>query len=152
MTGMKPMESLAAGLVGAGTLTAVHETARRLIPHAPRVDVIGKRAIAKPMRAAGWTPPDWGKLYGWALAGELASNSLYYALVGAGSRRGAMKRGLLLGLVGGLGAVFLPRPVGLGRQPGHRTPWTQIMTVMWYVAGGVAAAGAAEAMRRHRWI
>ena len=42
-----PLAAIGAGLAGAVALTLVHETARRVIPHAPRVDVIGVRAIAR---------------------------------------------------------------------------------------------------------
>jgi hypothetical protein len=146
---MSASKSIMSGIVGACVLTAVHETARRVIPHAPRVDVIGMRAIAKPMRAAGLRPPTLGARHQLALAGDLVSNSLYYALVGLGlsaarDDRKIWMRGAALGFLGGLGAVFLPRPLGLGPQPYHRTPVTQVLTVLWYLIGGLAAAATAE--------
>jgi hypothetical protein len=52
-------------------------------------------------------------------------------------------RGALLGLAAGVGAAYLPPRIGLGEQPGQRPPATQIMTVAWYLAGGLAAAAAA---------
>jgi hypothetical protein len=81
-------------------------------------------------------------LHGWALAGDLALNSLYYSLVGVGDREGAFQRGVLLGLAAGVGAVALPGPLGLGTGPSARTPATQAMTVAWYLVGGLAAAAA----------
>ena len=134
---MNLLTAIESGLAGAYALTLTHDTARRLIPEAPRMDVIGMRALAKTARAAGATPP--AQLHEAALAGDLVANSLYYGLVAAGAREHALRNGALLGLAAGLGAVVLPRPLGLGRQPTERTPVTQAMTVAWYVAGGLAA-------------
>src|ERR1051326_4795967 len=102
------LKALGSGLVGACALTLIHETARRFIDDAPRMDVVGMRAIAKTMRAARVEPPV--PLHEAALAGEIVSNSLYYSLVGAGGARDAIRNGALLGLAAGLGAVFLPEP------------------------------------------
>ena len=35
--------------------------------------------------------------------------------------------------------------MGLGEAPSNRTPQTKLMTVAWYLVGGLAAAGAARA-------
>ena len=144
---MSVMRAIGSGVAGAVALNALHESARRVIPHAPRVDVIGKRGIARPMRAMGLEPPKGRRLYAAAMAGDVLSNSIYYSLVGAGRARHPWRRGLVLGLLGGLGAAFLPPVIGLGNQPGRRAPWTQIMTVLWYTVGGIAAAAAAEQMQ-----
>ena len=140
--------ALGSGLAGAIALTLVHETARRVIPHAPRVDVIGTRAIARPMRAAGYQPPRYNRLHKIALAGDLVSNSAYYSLVGAGGREPVWRRGALLGLAAGLGAALLPPLLGLGQQPHRKTPITQVLTVAWYFLGGLAAAAAYDAAAR----
>ena len=66
---MSMLRALGSGVAGAVALNVLHESARQVIPNAPRVDVIGKRAIAKPMRAAGLQPPRGRALYGTALAG-----------------------------------------------------------------------------------
>jgi hypothetical protein len=148
-----PPSALAAvgsGLAGAVALTLVHETARRVIPHAPRVDVIGVRAISRPMRAAGYEPPHYNRLHRMALAGEMVSNSAYYSLIGAGDREHVWRRGTILGLAAGLGAALLPPVLGLGQQPHRKTPFTQILTVAWYLIGGLAAALAYDALSRDR--
>jgi hypothetical protein len=142
------LAAIGSGLAGAVALTLVHETARRVIPHAPRVDVIGVRALSRPIRAAGYQPPHYNRLHNAALAGELVSNGAYYSLVGAGDRTHAWQRGAVLGLIGGLGAVLLPPVLGLGQQPHRKTPWTQVMTVAWYVLGGLAAAATYQAVAR----
>ena len=138
-----PLSAIGSGIAGAVALTLVHESARRFIPHAPRVDVIGVRAISRPMRAAGYQPPRYNTLHNAALAGELVSNSAYYSLIGVtGDAAHVWRRGAILGLLAGLGAAFLPPVMGLGHQPHRRTPFTQMLTVAWYLLGGLAAAGA----------
>ena len=142
------LRSLASGVAGAVALNVVHETARRTIPRAPRMDVIGRRGIAKSMVALGKEPPHGQRLQGAALAGDLVSNALYYSLVGLGSDRAkpTLQRGLILGLAAGLGAVFLPPVLGLGHQPGRRGPFTHFLTVTWYTIGGLAAAATLRAL------
>lgn len=137
------LKALGGGLVGACALTLLHEAGRRVIPNAPRMDILGMRAIQKSMRAVGEeeTPADM-ELHDLALVGDLVSNSLYYSLVGVGDPRHALLRGTLLGLAAGVGAVALPGPLGLGESPSARTPQTEILTVAWYTIGGLAAAAA----------
>ena len=136
------LRALGSGLVGAVALNLLHETARQFIPVAPRIDVLGKRAIALAYRATGHEPPPDDELYALALAGDVASNSLYYSFVGAGDPRNVLLRGALLGLGAGIGAVVLPGEMGLGSEPSARTPATQAMTIAWYTVGGLAAAAA----------
>jgi len=57
----------------------------------------------------------------------------------------AFVAGALLGLAGGIGAVVLPRPLGLTPNPTSRTLRTSLLTVALYTAGGLAAAGVAAA-------
>lgn len=78
------LKALGSGLVGACALTLIHETARRYIRDAPRMDVVGMRAIAKTMRAVDVEPPT--PLHEAAIVGDIVSNSLFYSLIGAGGR------------------------------------------------------------------
>lgn len=138
------LKALGSGLLGACALTLIHETARRVAPEtAPRMDVLGMRAIQKAVRAVDAEPPV--PLHEATLVADIVSNSLYYSLVGAGGPRDALRNGALLGLAAGLGAVFLPGPLGLGPQP-NQTPTTQALTVAWYLAGGLAAGAAYAAL------
>ena len=136
------LRALASGAVGSTVLTLLHESARRLIPHAPRMDVIGMRAIARSLRQVDQEPPPHDQLFRATLLVDLVSNALYYSLVGVGNAQRVWVRGGLLGLLAGLGGAFLPRRMGLGEQPGARFPATQAMTVGWYLVGGLAAAAA----------
>lgn len=142
----KTTAGIIAGLAGALAVTVIHETARHVVPHAPRVDVLGKRAIRRSAKAVGLQPPAEPSLYVLALAADLLSNGAIYAFVAAGARRTLHLRGLLLGLLAGGMAVFLPRPLHLGRQPNQKTPVTQGLTMLWYTIGGVVAAMVYEQM------
>lgn len=134
---------LVCGVAGAATVTLLNETARRLISNAPRLEELGIRGIAKGLRKTGQDLPSRDTLFWLSLAGDLASNSLFYSLAGRGDSKQVWPRGAALGLLAGLGAATLPEPLGLGRGPTERTPTTRVLTVAWYLLGGLAAAGAA---------
>lgn len=135
-----PGRAVSGGIAGALLLTGLHEAARRAVPHAPRMDVIGERALSRSLRAWHRRPPRGRQLFRTTLAAELLSNTLYYSLVGAGSGSGRLRRGLLLGLAAGVGAVLLPPRLGLGHPPGEKVPLTPVLTIAWYTAGGLTAA------------
>ena len=145
-----PTTALLSGLVGSVTVNLIHETARRVLPEAPRMDTYGRRALARGFEAAGIEPPPRDELQGLALAGDLATNALYYALVGVGSPTRPVLRGAILGAAAGIGAVVLPPYLGLGRRPRGVTPEVKAMTVAWYLAGGLAAGMACRLLRAHR--
>jgi len=104
------------------------------------------RALAKGFAAADHDIPPRRDLIKIAMAGDLASNTAYYSLVGAAGPDNAVAAGTLLGLAAGIGAVLLPGPLGLGEAPSARTPQTKAMTVAWYLAGGLAAGLAFRAL------
>ena len=131
--------ALLSGLVGATALTLIHESVRRLRSDAPRMDTLGRRAIARGLEVAGIEPPGRDALQATALVGDLATNTFYFALVGLGKPSGSLVRGAVLGAAAGLGAAALPPFLGLGRKPGARTPQTAMMTFGWYLVGGLAA-------------
>ena len=104
----------ASGLIGACTLTLIHESARRFVPNAPRMDILGMRAIAKSLRLLNQPAVTESRLHGMSLAGDIVSNSAYYSLVGLAGPGAAALSGTALGLAAGFGAVLLPEPLGLG--------------------------------------
>lgn len=135
--------SMMAGAAGAGALTLVHQVARAMTPYAPRMDVLGKRALDR----VGLAATDDRQLERRALAGDLIANSAYYSLVGAGPGNTWVK-GLALGVAAGLGALFLPSRMGLGDPPNAHRRDTRLMTVAWYAFGGLVAAAALAAADR----
>lgn len=147
---MNILPSLVSGFVGSVALTATHEIVRRVLPEAPRVDILGMRAIAAGLRAGGKQPPPSDELFNWALVGDLISNGVYYSLVGLGKRRHAMRRGALLGAGAGVAAVVVPPLVGLGSKPQARTPLTAVLTFTWYLLGGLVAAATVRQLMPER--
>jgi hypothetical protein len=146
---MSWIRSLMSGAVGAAALTLVHEGARRHLPYAPRMDVLGMRALRR-LPSFEHEHPRSSRLHRWALAGDLVANSLYYAAIPAASRRMTWSRAAVLGLAAGTGALLAPARVGLGDPPGSEYRANRVMTVAWYVAGALAAAAAANGMRYGR--
>jgi hypothetical protein len=144
----KAAQALASGVAGAVTLTFLHQVAKRVTDKAPRADILGMRTIAKALRKADREPPPDDRLFWWSLAGDLVSNSLYYSLAAVGDDDRAWLRGGALGLGAGVGAVALPGPLGLGTRPTNRTTATRVMTVAWYLAGGLAAAATTRCLAR----
>ena len=140
------VKATVAGVSGAVTTTLLHEFTRRVAPDAPRVDLLGMQALARALGAVGIRPPAGDALYNLTLAGDLVSNSGYFALVGVGSRDNAMVAGAALGVAAGLGAVYLPKPLGLSAGPTKRTGQTRALTVALYAAGGIAAGAVYRAL------
>lgn len=136
----------AAGAAGAAALTGVHQLALGLTDAAPRMDILGMRALKRSIRTAGLHPPRGRTLYNWTLASDLVSNGAYYSLVAAGRR--PWLRGTVLGVAAGVGALLLPPRIGLGRPPGSEYVTNKVMTVAWYLIGGLAAAATAAALQR----
>jgi hypothetical protein len=139
-------DALISGVTGAVALTAVHQAARKVTDAAPRMDVLGVRALARGARAAGTDPDtsEHGGLYRAALAGDLLFNSAYYSLATTWTR------GAALGLLAGVGALVLPQRMGLGDPPKSELLSNKVMTVAWYTLGGLAAAWTATCLARRR--
>lgn len=143
-------DALIGGAFGATTLTLIHETARRILPDAPRMDTLGRRALARGMEAVGVDPPGGQAMQASALAGDLVANTLYYALAGFGPADDAIERGGIMGALAGVGALALPPVLGLGKDESLGTPARAAMTLGWYLAGGIAAGIAISLLgRRH---
>jgi hypothetical protein len=144
---METAKALKSGIIGAISLNLIHETARKLIPNAPHVDEIGMRALQRFVLTPLDFHPSRRHLRQMTLAGDLLSNSLYYALISGVSERqnskAVWRRAWVLGLAAGLGAVVLPPLMRLGQQRTSNFPATASLTVAWYVFGALAAGLAA---------
>jgi hypothetical protein len=139
------IRALGSGFIGACTVTVLNLAAQRLTPNAPKLDLLGIRALAMGFAGLGKSPPKRETLRTDALVGDLISNTLYYSLVGSGeNNRGTWVRALILGLAAGLGAVFLPPLMGLGKQPTQNRSTTRLLTVLWYLKGALVAATTAR--------
>jgi len=141
---------LVSGVAGAVALTAIHELARRRVPDAPRLDVLGMRALRRWVPAFQHERPRSSRLRGWAVAGDLVANTLYYAAVPASTPGATWQRASALGVAAGAGASLLPKPMGLGEPPHRESPGNQWMTVAWYSAGALVAAAVANMLTGRR--
>lgn len=138
MTTTSIPHALLSGAAGAAALTTVHQVARAITTDAPRMDVVGMRALTRGLRASGHEPHDRDRLYLATLAGDLIGNSAYYSLATT------YTRGTVLGVLAGIGALLLPEPMGLGSPPKSERLPNQVMTVAWYLTGGLVAAAVAR--------
>jgi hypothetical protein len=137
---MKTESVFEAGLAGATTLTILHEFVRLIDRDAPRMDELGKHAIAKLASKAGIDVPDDDKLYLITTVSELISNGLFFSLIGKAHKENAIIRGAALGLTAGIGAITLPKKLGLDERASTRTTKTKWMTVGLYLIGGIVAS------------
>jgi hypothetical protein len=142
------IKSTLGGLAGACTLTLLNESVKKLDKDAPRMDLLGMNAVARLMKGQSILAQTAGKLFPIAMAGDLVSNSLYYSMADTGDKKKTLMRGALLGVSAGLGAVILPKTLGLNDEATTRTLKTKALTVTWYLMGGLVAAAAINLLER----
>lgn len=134
------------GLAGALTVTTLNETIRQFFPKAPQLQLLGIRAVRSLYQKTDQLDtPDRSTQYDIAMGGDLMANGTYYAMAGNN-----LTAGLLLGTAAGLGGIYLPGPMGLGKAPTARTNTTKALTLAYYVAGGLVAAAVNRAISK-RW-
>ena len=146
---MKVITNVAGGLAGAVALNILHESIKRLDHDSPRVDLVGEEALTKIAESVGIEPPKGNALYAATLAGDVLSNTLYYSLIGVGKKKNLLLRGVGYGLAAGIGALTLTKPMGLSDAPVTRTNKTKILTVAWYLFGGLVTAVTVRELRKH---
>lgn len=140
------------GLAGAATVTLVHESVRRVVPEAPRMDLLGMQAISKGLKGIGCEQPTTGKLFAAAMVGDVVSNALYYSAAGIGTEKNLWIRGAALGLGAGIGALLLPKPMGLHERYSNKTVSTQLMTVGLYVTGALVATAVIKLLNKKKAV
>jgi hypothetical protein len=144
---MKLVKSIIGGIAGSVALNLLHETVKQFDNEAPRVDLVGEEGLNKVLTKTGIEPLHGNSLYAATLAGDLLSNALYYSLIGIGKKKHLLTRGILYGLAAGAGALTLTEPMGLRDAPVTRTNKTKVMTVGYYLFGGIVAALTIKAMK-----
>ncbi len=138
---------LIAGLGGALVLTALNESLKNLDDKMPRIDLVGEEAIQKTSAFLGAEITNKSTLYKSTLAGDLLSNAAYYSLI-AGNRKKLWKRAASSGFLAGLGAVALPKKMGLDDSPVAKSLTTKTLTVGYYMAGAFATAALLSLMQK----
>ncbi len=141
---MKLISSIGGGLAGACALTLLHEIVKRMDKDAPRMDLLGMQAVKKGIKSTDQSVPDDKHLYEIAIIGDIISNTIYYSLGVAGKRKYIWPKGALSGLTAGLGAVFLPKSLGLNPAYSARTLKTKVFTTGLYLIGGLVASAVAK--------
>src|SRR4051812_22637742 len=134
------MKNLLGGLAGALALNILHQTYKQYDSKAPRVDLVGEEALSKIIKSLGKHPPTGKSLYMTTLGADIVSNAVYYSLIRQGNLKNIIPRGIIFGTTAGVGAVSLPKPLGLGDAPVTRTATTKVLIVTWYLAGALVAA------------
>ncbi len=145
---MKSLKSLLAGFAGAAALNILHESVRRFDPGAPRIDLLGKQALSKSMANLNLDSPKGDNLYLATLAGDIISNTLYYSAIGLGDKKNIYFKGAIAGLTAGLGAISIPDKVGLDDTPVTKTDKAKILTVTWYLIGGLVTAAVFKHLKK----
>ncbi len=143
---MNIISALGAGLAGATALTVLHEVNRRIDPRAPRMDLLGMNALELIFKKAGKSVPSSNTLHKQALAADIISNLAYYSLAGIGNKN-LWTKSSLLGLGAGIGALLLPKPMGLNPEHSNKSARTQFSTVALYLVGGLVTGAVLNLIR-----
>lgn len=146
---MKILHNIIGGLAGAAALNIVHEIMKRSCSIAPRIDKVGEEAMAGAIELAGHNAPEGKKLTAVTLASDIVLNAAFYSLIGAGKESNLVPRGAVYGLAAGLSTVGGASVAPLNDEPVTKTTTTKIMTVSWYVIGGIVAGAMINGLRRH---
>jgi hypothetical protein len=144
---MKLIKALIGGFAGAIALNILHETVRKFDPEAPRIDLLGEEALSKSLKALGIHAPVGDKLYAATLAGDVFSNGIYYSAIGMGNPKYLWIRAAISGITAGIGALKLPEPMGLNDAPVTKTDKTKMLTVAWYLFGGLVTAAVLQKLK-----
>jgi hypothetical protein len=141
-------KNMLGGLIGAIALNVVHQVAKHYTSDAPEVDKIGEEALTKALKSVHVQPPDSEHLFLVTLGSDLLANAAYYSLIGRGNKKNLLLRGAVLGAAAGIGALTLTKPMGLDDDPVNESTNRQVMTVGWYLLGGLVTALAMKIMNK----
>jgi len=143
---MGKITNLIAGLGGAVVLNILHESLKNKGKDMPRIDRSGEEALQKSLNYLGTSIEDEQDLYLTTLAGDVAGNALYYSFIGGKSGL-IWPKAVILGLAAGLGAVKLPKPMGLHQGPTSRNTKTSVLTIAYYLSGAIVTGAILKALK-----
>jgi len=135
-----------AGLGGAIVLNLLHESLKKKKMDTPRIDLVGEEALQKTLGFFGTKIENKDTLYKATLAGDLISNATYYSMIG-NSTENVWGKAVSLGLVAGIGAVMVPKEIGLDEEPVAKNNQVKAMTVGYYLVGALATAAILTALK-----
>lgn len=128
-----------AGLGGAIVLNLLHESLKKKAIDSPRIDLVGEEALQKTLGFFGTKIENKDTLYKATLAGDVISNATYYSMIG-NSTENVWGKAISLGLVAGIGAVVIPKEIGLDEKPVAKNNQVKALTVGYYLVGALATA------------
>ncbi|KUJ52192.1 hypothetical protein [Chryseobacterium sp. JAH] len=123
-------KKILAGLGGAIALNILHETIRKNFDNVPHINEVGEEALLKLTEHTTVNIKGENTLYAATLLGDVVSNGLYYATT-------ATKNDLSSGLLAGIGAIALPKKIGLNDEPVAENTKKKLMTVGYYLFGAL---------------
>jgi len=138
---MSTAKNIVAGIGGAIALNILHESLKHCNNDMPRIDLLGEEALQKVLNRFGKEITNENELYAATLAGDLFSNSAYYSLIGAAGKKNVWPAAVALGLAAGIGAIVLPKPMGLNPQPVAHNTKAKALTIAYYLTGALVTAG-----------
>ncbi|MET1053927.1 MAG: hypothetical protein ABWY16_01350 [Pedobacter sp.] len=144
---MSKLKNLIAGLAGAVALNILHETLKKQSNDVPRIDLLGEDAVQRTLSYFGGHIDDKETLYKATLAGDIVGNTIYYSLIGAGQAKYLWPKAIFVGLSAGIGAVNLPKPMGLDETPVTKTDEVKILTVGYYLFGALVTAAVVNLLK-----
>ncbi|KQR94878.1 hypothetical protein ASG01_03160 [Chryseobacterium sp. Leaf180] len=122
-------KKMIAGFGGAIALNILHEVIRKNFDDVPHINELGEEALLKVTDQTPFSISS-DKIYTATLAGDIMSNGIYYATT-------ATQNNMASGLLAGIGAVALPKYMGLDDEPVASTNKKKLMTVGYYVFGAL---------------
>jgi len=144
---MTILKNLISAFAGSVALNVIHEVARKTCDDVPQINRVAEEAIQKSFSSTGLKEPKGKELYRYALTGDIVANTAYFTGVAGKTNKGTLVKGLLMGATAGFGALTLTSPMGLDDAPINRSRKTQVLTVLYYIAGGLVSAGVSNYLR-----
>lgn len=123
-------KKILAGFGGAIALNILHETIRKNFSNVPHINEVGEEALLKLTDHTSLNITGEKNLYAATLVGDIVSNGLYYATT-------ATNHNLTSGLLAGVGAIALPKKMGLNDEPVAANNKKKAMTIGYYVFGAL---------------
>ncbi|UKT62757.1 hypothetical protein [Pedobacter mucosus] len=145
---MKVIKAILAGFAGAAALNILHETVRQFDKNAPRIDLVGEEALSRSLNSLDVDTPKGDSLYLATLAGDIISNGIYYSAIGFSGDKNLYLKGAIAGITAGFGAVELTGKLGLNDRPVTKTDKTKVLTVAWYLIGGLVTAAVLDRFKK----
>ena len=144
---MGKVKNIIAGFAGAAAMNILHESLKYKSNKTPRIDLLGEQALNKGLGFFGEHIDDEKALYKATLISDLISNTVYYSLIGSGKQKFIWAKVFFFGLSAGIGAITLPKPMGLDPEPVTSNDSRKALTIGYYLFGAIVTGLLIKAMK-----